>query len=198
MRTPQAEAEIPRTVSIDLRTSGFVDDPLAMEETLRFRPLEADDLRLVHEWLRRPHVQRWWNDRETYEEVVEHYLPSIEGSEPTDHYIALLGDEPIGFVETYLVSDHPEYAALIGVGHGVAGVDLFIADEALTGRGIGTQILRRFVDDVVFGTATTRSCVAGPDARNVASLRAFDKAGFRVVKEFVEDGQVHTLVRRDR
>jgi RimJ/RimL family protein N-acetyltransferase len=169
-------------------------------QTIRFRPLNAEDLRLVHEWLQRPHVRRWWRDRESYEEVVEHYLPSIEGDEPTDHYVALLGDEPIGFVETYLVADHPEYAALIGVGEGVAGVDLFIADGALTGRGIGTEILRRFVDDVVFATASTTGCVAGPDARNVASIRAFEKAGFRVVKEFVEpeDGQIHTLVRRDR
>jgi RimJ/RimL family protein N-acetyltransferase len=171
-----------------------------MERTLRFRRIEAADLRLVHEWLQRPHVRRWWMDRETYEEVVEHYLPSIEGDEPTDHYLAFLGEEPIGFVETYLVSDHPEYAALIGVGEGVAGVDLFIADESLTGRGIGTEILRRFVGDVVFASPSTTSCVAGPDARNVPSLRAFEKAGFRVVKEFVEpeDGQIHTLVRRDR
>jgi RimJ/RimL family protein N-acetyltransferase len=162
--------------------------------------MEAADLRLVHEWLQRPHVRRWWRDRETYEGVVEHYLPSIEGDEPTHHYLAFLGEEPIGFVETYLVSDHPEYAALIGVGEHVAGLDLFIADQSLTGRGIGTEILRRFVDEVVFASPSTTGCVAGPDARNVASLRAFEKAGFRVVKEFVEpeDGQIHTLVRRDR
>ncbi|HMI99729.1 MAG TPA: GNAT family N-acetyltransferase [Gaiellaceae bacterium] len=166
--------------------------------TLRFRPLEPADLHLMHEWLQRPHVKRWWRDRETYEAVVEHYLPSIEGDEPTDHYLALLGEEPIGYVETYLVSDYPDYAALIGVAEGVAGVDLFIADEALTGQGLGTEILRRFVDEVVFGTPSTTSCVADPAARNVASRRAFEKAGFRVVKEFVEDGEPHALMRRDR
>ena len=63
------------------------------ELALRFRPLAAEDLRLVHEWLQRPHVQRWWSDRKTYEEVVEHYLPSIEGREPTDHYIVLLDEQ---------------------------------------------------------------------------------------------------------
>jgi RimJ/RimL family protein N-acetyltransferase len=70
-----------------------------MERTLRFRRMEADDLRLVHEWLQRPHVRRWWRDRETYEGVVEQYLPAIEGDDPTDHYLAFLGEEPIGFVE---------------------------------------------------------------------------------------------------
>jgi RimJ/RimL family protein N-acetyltransferase len=160
--------------------------------------MESDDLRLVHEWLQRPHVKRWWSDRETYEEVVEHYLPAIRGEEPTDHYVVLLAEQPIGFVETYLVSDYPDYAALVGVGEGVAGVDLLIGDEELTGRGIGSELLRRFVEEVVFTSPTTTSCVAGPDARNVASVRAFEKAGFHVVKEFIEDGERHALVRRDR
>jgi aminoglycoside 6'-N-acetyltransferase len=160
--------------------------------------MAAEDLRLVHEWLQRPHVQRWWTERETYEEVVEHYLPSIEGEEPTDHYVVLLDEQPIGFVETYLVSDHPEYAALVEVGEGTAGVDLLIGDGALTGRGLGTEIIRRFVEEVVFASPATTGCIAGPDVRNIASIHAFEKAGFRVVEEFIEDGEPHALVRRDR
>jgi aminoglycoside 6'-N-acetyltransferase len=173
---------------------------LESQRTLRFRPLEADDLRLVHEWLHRSHVRRWWTDRETYEEVVEHYLPSIEGDEPTDHHVLLLDEQPIGFIQTYIVSDHPDYAALVGVGEGVAGVDLLIGEEALTGQGLGTEIIRRFVDEVVFARPGTVACIADPNARNVASIRAFEKAGFSVVGEFVdpEDGQTHALVRRDR
>ena len=49
-----------------------------------FRPLTADELPLLYEWLQREHVKRWWTDRETYDEVVQHYLPEIEGSRPTD------------------------------------------------------------------------------------------------------------------
>jgi RimJ/RimL family protein N-acetyltransferase len=162
--------------------------------------MEPADLRLVHEWLQRPHVRRWWKDRETYEEVVQHYLPSIDGTDPTDLYLALLDEQPISFIQTYLVSDYPDYAAPIGVGVGVAGLDLLIGDEALTGQGIGSEIIDRFVEEVVFGRAATKSCVADPDVRNVASIRAFEKAGFAVAKEFVdpEDGELHALVRRDR
>jgi len=165
---------------------------------LRFRAMRPDDLPLLHEWLQRPHVQRWWTDRETYEEVVEHYLPAIEGEDPTDHHLVVLDERPIGLVETYLVSDHPEYAALVGVGEGVAGLDLFIADEALTGQGLGTEVISRFVEEVVFASPVTVACIAGPEAGNSASVRAFEKAGFRVVKEFVEDGEPHALLRRDR
>jgi RimJ/RimL family protein N-acetyltransferase len=167
---------------------------------IRFRPLTRDDLPLVHEWHQRPHVVRWWVVRKSFKEVEEHYLPTIEGMEPTDHYVALLDDEPIGMIQTYQAWDYPDWAALVGVGGGVAGVDLFIGDEAATGRGIGTEMLRRFVDEIVFADPATTACVADPDVRNLASMRAFEKAGFRVVREFIdpEDGQMHALVWRDR
>jgi RimJ/RimL family protein N-acetyltransferase len=167
---------------------------------LRFRPLERSDLGLVHEWLQRPHVRRWWSERQTLEEVEEHYLPSIEGKDPTDHYIALLDERPIGLVQTYIVADRPEYAALVGAGEGAACVDLLIGDESLTGKGLGSELLRRFVKEIVFARPVTTSCIADPDIRNVASIRAFEKAGFRVVGEIVdpEDGERHAIVRRDR
>ena len=165
-----------------------------------FRALEQSDLCLLHEWLQRDHVRRWWDEHRTYGDVVGHYLPAIEGRDPTDHYLILLDGRPVGFVETYLVSDHPEYAHVVRVGEGVAGVDLFIAEEGLTGKGLGSEVLRRFVSEVVFAEPATIACVAGPDARNAASIRAFEKAGFRAAREFEDpsDGQVHLLVRLDR
>lgn len=167
---------------------------------LSFRPMQADDLRLMHEWLQRPHVRRWWSKRETYEEVVEHYLLAIEGSKATDLYVVLLNDQAIGFIQTYLLADYPEDASVVEAGDGAAGVDLFIADNDLTGRGIGSEMLRRFVSEIVFAKPTTRYCIADPEAENVASVRAFEKAGFHVVKEFFDprDGKRHALVRLDR
>ena len=91
-------------------------------------------------------------------------------------------------------------SALIELEDHAAGVDLFIADATLTGHGVGTSVLRRFVDEIVFERRTTTCCVADPDVGNVASVRAFEKAGFRVVRTFVDpsDGQTHALVRLDR
>jgi aminoglycoside 6'-N-acetyltransferase len=162
----------------------------------------ADDLRLLHQWIQRPHALCWYGDHGTYEEVVAHYLPAIEGRDPTDHYIVELDRAPVGMVQTYLVADYPDYAELVGVtDRTTAGVDIIIGEEELTGKGLGTEVLRRFVDEIVFSRPETMGCVADPDASNIASRRAFEKAGFRPVREFVEDpgdGKVHVLVRRDR
>jgi aminoglycoside 6'-N-acetyltransferase len=143
---------------------------------------------------------RWWTQRKTFEEVEAHYLPTIEGSEPTDHFIALLDGEALGMIQAYVVSDYPEWAALLGEGEGVAGVDLFIGEESMIGRGLGTEMISGFVQEIVFARRETVAVTADPDVRNTASVRAFEKAGFRAVREFIDpdDGELHVLVRRER
>jgi aminoglycoside 6'-N-acetyltransferase len=99
------------------------------------------------------------------------------------------------------VSDHPEYRDLVAVEDGVAGVDLLIGEPELTGRGFGTEALHRFVRDIVFADAEIHACIADPDAENLVSLRVFDKAGFRLVRNFADPndhGRLHALVRLDR
>lgn len=168
---------------------------------IEFRPMRADDLGLLHEWLQQPHVDRWWNERRTFDQVVEHYLPAIEDRDPTDHYLVFLKGRPVGMLQTYLVADYPEYAAMIGLlDQATAGADILIGEADLTGRGLGTMIIQQFVDEIVFSRPETTACVADPHGGNTASLRAFEKAGFRPVSTHIDpaDGGEHVLMRRDR
>jgi len=165
-----------------------------------FRPLVSDDLQLLHDWLGREHVRAWWGDRGTLDETVAEYLPSLEGADPTDLFAIVVEGRDAGLIQTYLVHDYPDWAALIDAGDEAAGLDIFLADEKLLGRGLGTEVIRHFVGTVVFARATTRACVADPDVRNLASVRAFEKAGFSAVKTFLdpEDGELHLLMKLDR
>ena len=172
-----------------------------MVSSIEFRPMTADDLPLLHEWLQRPHVSRWWGESRTLEGVVDHYQPAIDGRDPTDHYIAVLDGRPVGMLQTYLVSDYPPHAKLMGIDDAAtAGADILVGEEELTGQGLGTEILRRFVSEIVFACPETTSCIADPDVANIASVRAFEKAGFRVERTFVDpsDGQMRAVVRLDR
>ena len=165
-----------------------------------FRPLREDDLALLHEWLQREHVRRWWGDYQTLDAVAEHYRPAIAGEDPTDLYFIVLDGEPRGYIETYLVADYPDYDAHVQVGPRVAGVDLFLADVELIGHGLGPRILDEFVRTVVFARDGIDAVVAAPQCENAASIRAFEKAGFRRVRITTdpEEPGPHQLVRRDR
>jgi RimJ/RimL family protein N-acetyltransferase len=148
-----------------------------------FRLMTSDDLPLLHEWLQRPHVRRWWDPHETFAEVEAHYAPRIDGDDLVELYLALEGDEPVAFVQTYLTDE------------ATAGIDLFVADESRTGKGLGTRIIERFVDEVVFARPETIACIADPEHGNAASLRAFERAGFVRIGDADER---HALVRNDR
>lgn len=160
--------------------------------------MRDDDLPLLHGWLQRPHVRRWWWDTDTLEQTVAHYRPALRGEEPTDHYVVAVHGRDAGMLQTYLVSDYPEWAAVVESGAGVAGVDVVIGEEELTGRGLGPEILAAFVREIVFARAAKTAAVATVDEENRRSWRAFEKAGFRHVRDVVEDGRPHRLLRLDR
>jgi RimJ/RimL family protein N-acetyltransferase len=152
-------------------------------EAITFRPLAHVDLPLLHEWLEREHILRWWRDSPaTLDGVAAKYGPRILDVERVRVFMVEVDRELAGMIQTYLVSDHPEW---IGDEPGVAGVDLFIADEEKTGRGLGPRILIEFIRTVVDPAVT--ACVASPEVANDRSIRAFEKAGF--VRERVIPGE---------
>jgi aminoglycoside 6'-N-acetyltransferase len=163
---------------------------------IAFEPLRKDDLPLVRDWLEREHVRRWWRD--PIDESIAEYEQAIDGLDTSDHYLIVVDGRPVGMIQTYLASDHPEWEAIVQVGEGVAGVDLLIGEEELTGRGLGPRVLEAFVKDVVFANPATHTCIATVEEANRPSWGAFEKAGFQHVRDVVEDGLPHRLMRLDR
>jgi aminoglycoside 6'-N-acetyltransferase len=155
------------------------------------RPLERGDLPQLASWLTVAHVAEWWHGDEDVE-------AALAGNDPTRWFAILLGGHPVGAIETYLVSDYPAWEAVARVGPGVAGVDLLIGEPEAIGQGVGPEALRLLVRDVVFADPSVHACVAGVDAENERSLRAFAKAGFQPSRDYVEDGRPHRLLRLER
>jgi RimJ/RimL family protein N-acetyltransferase len=157
---------------------------------IAFRPLTPEDEQLLDEWLRRDHVQRWWRDEKAADHVYD--------DEPGEHYIMLVDGRPVGMIQTYLVSDYPDWDAVVEMGEGVAGVDLLVGEAELVGRGVGPRVLDAFVREVVFARPETDAVCATVEEENRRSWRAFEKAGFAHVRDVEEDGLPHRLMRRDR
>ena len=134
---------------------------------IEFRPLRADDLSLLRTWLEREHVALWW--REPIERELAHEL---EG-----RYLILLDGREAGMIQTY-----------------DGEVDLLIGEEELTGKGLGPQVLTKFVAELV----PTDVAFALVEEGNRRSWRAFEKAGFRHVSDVEEEGLPHRLMRLDR
>jgi aminoglycoside 6'-N-acetyltransferase len=104
-------------------------------------------------------------------------------------FVIVVAGRDAGYIQTYLVGDSPEYARAIGVCERAAGVDLFIGETDLVHRGLGPDIIRRFVDSIVFADPTVEACVVGPEVRNAAAIRAYEKAGFAPLRAAVVPGE---------
>lgn len=161
-----------------------------------FRPLEESDLPQVEAWLRAEHVAQWWRD--PLEIAVEKRREALEGRREVEHYVILEDGRPLGMIQTYRVADHPEWGQLVGAEPEAAGVDLFVGERDAVGRGLGPEILRGFVRTIVFSRPETTAVVATVEEANRRSWRAFEKAGFRHVRDVEEDGLPHRLMRLER
>ncbi len=154
-----------------------------------FRRLTDDDLSMLHRWLNEPGVMRWWEgDDVSWEGVVRDY--GSGNGDPTEHWLASIDGDDVGWIQCYLAADSPEESAqwwALGVQATAAGIDYLVGEPARRGRGVGSAMIRAFVEDVVFGLhpGWSQACAA-PYAANVASWRALERAGFRFVG-IVED-----------
>ena len=158
---------------------------------ITLRKLRAPDLPLMHRWLNAPHVRRWWYaEGSSYKEIEEHYLPGIEGRDATKLFLILHENNPIGFVQSYRISaeDDETYAGLVDVANS-AGVDLFIGEPEYLYRGLGSHVIRRFLSEHVFSDPEVEECVIGPESKNAAAIRAYEKSGFRFFKSIQVPGE---------
>jgi aminoglycoside 6'-N-acetyltransferase len=143
-----------------------------------FRPLARADLPRVAAWQARPHVARWWRDPPNLASIIREYEPVLDGRDPTEAFVVELDGEPVGFIQRYLLADNPDWAAAIGIEDDGAGIDYYIGEESLIGRGLGSRVIAEFAEDMFVRYPSITIVVAAPQQDNVASWRALEKAGF--------------------
>jgi len=142
-----------------------------MASQYQFRRLLPADMPLIARWLATPHVAQWWPD-------VDRQLTNIRGhlDEPDIELFLVHADaRPIGYLQCYGVPaggqpfpDQPP---------GSRGIDQFIGEADMIGRGHGSAFVRNFVDRL-FEAAVPR-VMTDPDPANARAVRAYEKAGFK-------------------
>jgi aminoglycoside 6'-N-acetyltransferase Ib len=165
---------------------------------LTFRPLASADLPMLHEWLSRPHVAEWWGPAPSLAELTADYAPSIAGTAPTWAFIALRDGVPIGFIQAYAPAAwHHEGWWLDEHDPGVRGIDQFLADAGQLGRGLGTTMVRAFLDELLRDPAVTR-IQTDPAPDNARAIRCYEKAGFRASRAVITPDGPALLMYCDR
>jgi RimJ/RimL family protein N-acetyltransferase len=152
---------------------------------------------MLHVWLCRPHIAAIWGGTPTLADVCDHYLPTMAADSPTLAYIAWRDGEPIGFIQSYVAANAGDVWWPDEHDPGVLGIDQFLADESRLNKGLGTAMIRAFVDRLFSDPATTR-VQTDPSPTNGRAIRCYEKAGFRKVGEVVTPDGPALLMKCER
>jgi len=152
-------------------------------QKINFRKLLLSDLDLMLKWLNRDFVKKWYGKQEySYEEILQKYGSRINGEEPVTPFLISYADTPIGFIQTYRISDYPKYNKYVEADEFTAGVDLFIGENNYLHKSFGTTAISKFVKEIVFSDENIKICIIGPETKNKAAIRSYEKAGFKYFK----------------
>ena len=153
---------------------------------ITIRDFSESDLPLMLKWLTDDRVLEYYEGRDarfTMETLSEHYLEELpDGFRVIIEY----RNVPIGYGQIYQLSgdlfdeyDYPDD------GRVVFAMDQFIGEPDYWNQGIGTAFLQMMASYLKTCTAADR-ILLDPHKNNPRAVRAYQKAGFRIVKSLPE------------
>jgi aminoglycoside 6'-N-acetyltransferase len=159
-----------------------------MTPVYAFRAMTSDDLPMIRRWLKTPELVRWWGEPDEQYALVSGDLDHPD----MDQFIVATDDRAFGYIQCYALSSWNQ-----GFGPqplATRGIDQFIGEPEMIGRGHGSAFIRQFSDSLL--TSGIPRLVTDPDPENVYAVRAYAKAGFqgeRVIE--TPDGLALLMVR---
>ena len=152
----------------------------ASDTPVSLRFMTEHDLPMLHDWLNRSHIVEWWGgeeERPTFDEVLEHYLPRVMAQESVTPYIAMLDEEPIGYAQSYVALGSGDGWWEDETDPGVRGIDQSLANPTQLNKGLGTKLVRALVE-LLFSDSAVTKIQTDPAPNNHRAVRCYEKAGF--------------------
>jgi aminoglycoside 6'-N-acetyltransferase len=131
----------------------------------------------MHGWLQQPHVRAFWDDGDrTLDQVRAHYF--ADDWDDTEPFIFTLDGRLAGYIQAYPVPPDAEFGSWrAGVGQ-TWGIDLFIGEPGLIGKGHGGSIIQAFMGLLRDRCPELRRVLIDPEVQNARAIHVYDKAGF--------------------
>ncbi len=96
-------------------------------------------------------------------------------------------NNPIGLIQIYNAYDFARKSPLINLPKSLAAIDFFIGDVDYIGKAIGAEVLK------VFDYQGYENILVDLSLDNIAAIKAYEKAGFKRIKEYKESNEILML-----
>jgi aminoglycoside 6'-N-acetyltransferase len=158
-----------------------------------FQSLQEKDLPLLYRWFQEPIINRWYARAKYWslDEIKKKYEPRVLGKQDIPSFVVYKNETPIGFIQYYRfesgfpegIKDHYNLLFKHYERDALAGIDLFIADADMRGKGLGVKLIQQFIEEFLSELSVV---VVDPEINNTGALRCYEKAGF-IRTTFSED-----------
>lgn len=155
-------------------------------DSIRIRDFAESDLPLMLKWLTDDRVLEYYEGRDvrfTMATLAAHFLEEIPKG---FRLIIEYENQPVGYGQAYQLSgelfeeyDYPDNGKV------VYAMDQFIGEPAYWNRGIGSASLQMMASYLKTSKGADR-ILLDPHKNNYRAIRAYEKAGFRIIKSLPE------------
>ena len=159
---------------------------------MKLRPATLADIPMLRHWDSQPHVvyATGSNDPYDWDRELPRYIDWRE------FLIAEIEEKPIGLV--VLIDPAREETRYWGdVEPNLRGLDIWIGEEADTGKGYGGQMMRLAIDHC-FADPSVTAIIIDPLETNTAAIRFYERLGFRFTGRQQLGGDDIHVMRLDR
>lgn len=165
-------------------------------EKVQLKTTTVEDIPLFYKFATNSQATPFWygdlyGDKvPTYDEFIADWKSYyFDGSAPElgRSFLIILDSNPIGQIN---------YNDINQADHSVE-LDIIIAAADHTGKGLGSDALRTLTH-YLFQNMNVEVCYVNAIASNVRAIRAYEKAGFKIVNDFEKHGKLwkHLVLRR--
>ncbi len=139
-----------------------------MSPQFSFRPASESQKPLIQSWLKQEHIKKWLHGA-GLKNTLEDLDKSFKEKSIFTHWIAYSKETPFAYL---LTSEMEEGITL----------DLFICDLTYLGKGLATPMIQEFL---ITHFPHASEVLIDPEAANTRAIHVYQKAGFKIVREFI-------------
>ncbi|MDZ5473057.1 GNAT family N-acetyltransferase [Bacillus sp. 31A1R] len=151
-------------------------------DNLTIRAMNQNDFPLMAKWLSHPEVLKFYEESPyNLEQVFLKYGPRVEGKHYVKPCIVEYKLLPIGYIQYYPVQDSELKAYAMRENGVIFGIDQFIGEPEMWGKGIGTSMVSLMLKYLSQVNEEVK-VVLDVKKNNIRAIACYKKCGFRIVK----------------
>lgn len=156
---------------------------------MEIRKLGHDDLDIMTKWLNTKEVLEFFGDPAappSSRQIREKYGPRIDGAAAVEPYIVETEGKPFAFMQCYRLTDEEYKNCGYSIEETIYGIDQFIGEPELFGKGYGTRMVTEFLA-FIFDEKGADAVIVDPELTNPRAIRCYEKCGFQKIKRIDGD-----------